>query len=34
VQDKKKPVKVLENLYLAELGIAEVKQMWDKKFGR
>ena len=34
VKDKQKPVKVLDNLYLAELGMAEVKQMWDKKFGR
>jgi arsenite-transporting ATPase len=34
VKDKHKPVKVLENLYLAELGIDEVKQMWDRKFGR
>ena len=34
VKDKQKPVKVLDNLYLAELGIDEVKQMWDKKFGR
>jgi arsenite/tail-anchored protein-transporting ATPase len=34
IKDKQKPVKVLENLYLAELGIDEVKQMWDKKFGR
>ena len=34
VNDRQKPVKVLDNLYLAELGMAEVKQMWDKKFGR
>jgi arsenite-transporting ATPase len=34
VKGKQKPVKVLENLYLAELGIDEVKQMWDRKFGR
>jgi len=34
VTDKQKPVKVLDNLYLAELGQTEVKQMWDKKFGR
>ena len=34
VKDRQKPVKVLDNLYLAELGMAEVKQMWDKKFGR
>jgi arsenite-transporting ATPase len=34
VKDDQKPVKVSENLYLSELGKDEVKQMWDKKFGR
>ncbi|MDP2920523.1 MAG: ArsA family ATPase, partial [Dehalococcoidia bacterium] len=34
VRDKQKPVRVLDNLYLAELGLDEVKAMWDKKFGR
>jgi arsenite-transporting ATPase len=34
VSDKNKPVKILDNLYLAELGFEEIKQMWDKKFGR
>jgi arsenite-transporting ATPase len=34
IKDRQKPVKVLDNLYLAELGMAEVKQMWDRKFGR
>jgi arsenite-transporting ATPase len=34
VKDKQKPVRVAENLYLAELGLDEVKQMWDEKFGR
>ncbi len=34
VSDKQKPAKVLEELYLAELGMAEVKQMWDRKFGK
>jgi len=29
-----KPAKVEENLWLAELGLAEVKAMWDAKFGR
>ncbi|MFC2072109.1 ArsA family ATPase [Chloroflexota bacterium] len=33
IEDKQKPVKVLEWLYLAELGIGEIKQMWDRKFG-
>jgi arsenite-transporting ATPase len=28
-----KPVRVLEGLSLAELGLKEIKQMWDKKFG-
>ncbi len=31
---KQKPVKVLDNLFLAELGLDEVKQMWDRKFGK
>lgn len=34
VKDKQKPVKVIDSLYLAELGLDEVKQMWDEKFGR
>lgn len=34
VKEKQKPVRVAEGLYLAELGIDEVKQMWDEKFGR
>ncbi|MDD5289540.1 MAG: ArsA family ATPase [Dehalococcoidales bacterium] len=34
VKEKQKPVCVLGNLYLAELGMDEVRQMWDKKFGR
>lgn len=33
IEDKQKPAKVLEWLYLDELGIGEIKQMWDKKFG-
>jgi len=33
VADKTKPVRVLEGLDLAELGLKEIKQMWDKKFG-
>jgi len=31
---REKPAKVLEGLYLAELGLREVKEMWDRKFGR
>lgn len=34
VKAKQKPVPVSERLYLAELGMDEVKQMWDEKFGR
>ena len=34
VKDRQKPVRVSESLYLAELGMDEVKQMWDEKFGR
>ena len=28
-----KPAKVVEGLYLAEIGSDEVKELWDKKFG-
>ena len=34
ITDKQKPVEVLPGLHLAELGLEEVKQMWDRKFGR
>lgn len=34
VTDKAKPTRILEGLDLAELGLQEIKQMWDKKFGR
>ncbi len=34
IEDKQKPAKVLEWLYLAELGMEEVKLMWNKKFGK
>jgi arsenite-transporting ATPase len=34
IEDKQKRVKVLDGLYLAELGMGEVKQMWDRKFGK
>ena len=33
-KEKIKPVKVLDSLYLSELGLDEVKHMWDKKFGK
>ncbi len=29
-----KPARVRDNLYFSELGVEEVKQMWDGKFGR
>ena len=32
--DKEKPKKIAEALYLHEVGLDEVKQMWDEKFGR
>ena len=32
--DKQKPARILDRLYLSELGIEEVKQMWDRKFGK
>jgi arsenite-transporting ATPase len=30
----KKPTEVLPSLYINELGEAEIKEMWDEKFGR
>ena len=33
VTDEVKPVQVADNLHLAELGVEEVKAMWNKKFG-
>lgn len=34
VKDKQKPTRVAEGLSLAELGMEEVKEMWNHKFGR
>ncbi len=34
VTDNAKPARVKENLYISELGLREVKEMWDRKFGR
>jgi arsenite-transporting ATPase len=34
IEDKQKTAKVLDGLHLAELGIGEIKQMWDRKFGK
>jgi len=32
--DDQKPTQVLPSLYINELGEAEIKEMWDEKFGR
>jgi arsenite-transporting ATPase len=32
--DDQKPAQVLPSLYINELGEAEIKEMWDEKFGR
>jgi arsenite-transporting ATPase len=32
--ERAKPAKVAESLYINELGLAEVKELWNKKFGR
>ncbi len=34
VTDKQKPVEVLPNLFISEIGEDEIKEMWDRKFGR
>ena len=34
VTDDAQPVRVTDNLSLAELGLADVKRAWDEKFGR
>ena len=34
VSGNEKPTMVQESLYISELGLKEVEQMWDKKFGR
>jgi len=31
---KQKPARVLDGLFVAELGKSEVREMWDRKFGR
>ncbi|MFC2005241.1 ArsA family ATPase [Chloroflexota bacterium] len=33
VKSKEKPARVKESLYISELGMDEVMEMWDKKFG-
>jgi arsenite-transporting ATPase len=34
VSGKEKPVHIVNSLEISELGIKEVREMWDKKFGR
>jgi arsenite-transporting ATPase len=34
IKDMQKPSKVMDSLYIDEIGIPEVEDMWDKKFGR
>lgn len=34
VSDRQKPARVRDSLYIHELGLNEVEQMWDRKFGR
>ena len=34
IASDRKPVKVQGSLYINELGVEEIKEMWDRKFGR
>lgn len=34
VDNQREPAKVFDSLHLRELGMPEIKEMWDKKFGR
>jgi arsenite-transporting ATPase len=34
ISDTSKPAKVQDNLYFSELGLQEVKDMWETKFGK
>lgn len=34
VSDKQKPARVLPRLYISEIGEREIREMWDKRFGR
>jgi arsenite-transporting ATPase len=34
IKVKQKPTKIMDELYLTEIGIEEVRQLWDRKFGR
>jgi arsenite-transporting ATPase len=33
VKDRQKPVKVADGLYMDEIGVKQVKEMWDSRFG-
>jgi len=33
ITSNQKPARVIESLYINELGVEEVKEMWDKQFG-
>ncbi len=33
LKPSEKPAKVMENLYLSEIGLQEIKELWDHKFG-
>jgi arsenite-transporting ATPase len=34
IKEKQKPSNVMDSLFIDEIGIPEVEEMWDKKFGR
>jgi arsenite-transporting ATPase len=34
IRERQKPSKVMDSLYIDEIGVPEVEEMWDKKFGR
>ncbi len=34
MKDRQKPASVTESLFIDEIGIPEVEEMWDRKFGR
>jgi len=34
VTDEQKPALILPNLYISEIGEDEIREMWDRKFGR
>ena len=34
IKDSEKPARVIESLFIDEIGTPEVEEMWDRKFGR